>query len=130
MIRNFYVVSVFMVSVATSGCQREIEVSTSPETAPIVTIDQFRDAAKDHAYFWTIGSKDGFHYFRLRQGYCRVAVSEVEAPALQRRIDRGQAEPRIGPGFKFVRSRLHPEMNLIIDGEIEPDVKPNRRVDR
>lgn len=120
MMRNVYLFFHLTLIAATVGCHREIEGGATLDTAPIVTIDQFRDVSKDHVSFWTAGSKDGFHYFLLRQGYYRVAASEVEAPALQLKIERGRAEP----GKTYFISRLHPEMNTIIKGEIEPDFMP------
>jgi len=126
MTRSFYVASVFMFIVATVGCDQKIAASVDPETAPIVTIDQFRAAAKDHATFWTAGSKDGFHYFRLRQGYYRVAASEVEVPELQRRIEIGRAELGVGPGLRLVRSRLDSEKNLIVEVESKSDFMPKQ----
>jgi len=124
MMRNVCLFFLLTLIAATTGCHREIEAGATPETAPIVTFDQFRDAAKDHVSFWTAGSKDGFHYFLLRQGYYRVAASEVEHHLLQLFVDRGgQAEP----GKIFFNSRLHSEMNMIIKSDVEPDFMPPKR---
>ena len=102
---------------ATIGCQQDIDAGVDLENATTVTIDQFRDVAKEDDSFWWVGSKEGFHYFRLRDGFYRVAASEVEMPGFQVFIDRGQGEPH-GSSYP---ARLHPELDAIGTAKEAPD---------